>query len=130
MASTDPVAAAHHGFTVNQNDGIYRRGIRYSIEKKLEVAAEYRRCEQAQNGALPNKADIARKCGVGRGFITKVENELLVHDGMIPPDQTQQEQVRSAGGHTIDNFDAFILMMLYLEEPSRSMQATWNTSFC
>jgi len=121
MTTVDPESAAQYGLSVNQNHGCYQRGTSYSIEKKLEVAEVYRRHEQASNGGRPNVTKVAVICRVRRKFVAKVENELLIFGRVIHPKKIQQKRQVGPGASTIDSLDAFVLLMLYLEEPSRSL---------
>jgi transposase len=123
MTTLDPESAAQYGVVVNQNDGFYQRGTSYSIEKKLEVAEMYRSQEQARGGGRPNISNIAKICRVSRTFVAKVENELLLSGRVVHPNEIQQECQLGPGAKTIDSLDAFVLLMLYLEEPSRSLSS-------
>ena len=83
MTTVDPESAAQYGLAVNQNHGLYQRRASYSIEKKMEVAEVYRSHEKASNGGRPNLTNGAVICRVGRNFVAKVQNELLVFGRVI-----------------------------------------------
>ena len=75
MTSVDPDTAAQYGLVVNQNHGLYQRGVPYDIVKKLEVAEVYRSHQRAVNGGRPVLTQVARICKVNRNFVANVENE-------------------------------------------------------
>jgi hypothetical protein len=52
-----------------------------------------------------------------------VENELVVFGRVIHPKKIQQKHQFGPGANTIDSLDAFVLLMLYLEEPSQSLSS-------
>jgi hypothetical protein len=50
MATITPDIAARYGLSMNQQNGIYKPGVSYGIEKKLEVAGVYQRHEEENQG--------------------------------------------------------------------------------
>jgi hypothetical protein len=108
MPSIPPEVAAQYGLSVNTNGGVFRRGRSYDVSKKLEVAIAYQRRLEA--GMLrPNKAEIGRECLVGRSFVMKVEEELLLHNKVIDPQELQQRRAHGAGAKCIDTFDSPVM---------------------
>ena len=64
------------GVNLNQQGGIYRNGASLSYTKKLEVASAYSTEKDAAGGRRPNITAIAQQCGISRGYVRKVEEEL------------------------------------------------------
>ena len=119
--------AAENGACINQSNGIYVRGHRYSFAKKLEVAAKFRLASsRAQQQEKKVKLDIvAKPCGVSRKFMDKIRHELLVHGRVLSPSDVVGSvgQAGGAGVRTLDQFDRFVLLQLRMEEPSRSLSS-------
>ena len=65
MAPVCPDVAAEYGLSVNQNGGLYRRGVSYDTEKKIEVNVEIERTMEANNGAREPVWN-GRQCGIRR----------------------------------------------------------------
>jgi hypothetical protein len=64
---------------VNQNGGMYVRGKAYDLLKKLQVAEAY--IKKKEGGERrPNLKRIASECGVSWAFVSKIEQEILVHE--------------------------------------------------
>ena len=119
--------AAENGAEVNQSNGIYVRGQRYSFAKKLEVAAKFRLASRRaqRQGKKVKIAVVTKACGVSRKFMDKIRQELLVHGRVLPPSDVVGSvgQVRGAGVRSLDQFDRFVLLQLRTEEPSRSLSS-------
>jgi len=64
------------GANINQHGTIYRSGASLPYTKKLEVASAYSTERDAAGGKRPNISAIAQQCGVSRGYVRKVEEEL------------------------------------------------------
>ena len=110
------VNAASYGLATNEHQGTYHRGVPYDVKEKLRVADAIKR----QGNAL-NFSAVSKECKVSRFFVRKVWGEMLCHGGrVVDPKTITQRRVRGAGEKTFDEFDHCILIILYLEEPSRS----------
>lgn len=117
IAQVSPEAASRHGLATNKNNGLYRNGASYPVEKKLLVEASYKQKQAATPGKRPGINAIARECGVSKMFVLKVEKELIQHGEVQPVNK------KSRGGSEkkLDDLDCYVLYMLYLEEPSRAL---------
>jgi len=75
--------AGAFGGNINQHGSFYFQGQAYGHSKKLQVAVEYRIAErEAQRlHRVANVSAVARQCGVGRKFVAKVRDELLLMIG-------------------------------------------------
>ena len=73
-----PDIAARYGLAVNQNNGTYKPGVSYGIERKLEVAGVYQRLEDENQGSRPKISDVATECDtcVSTKMVRKIEAEL------------------------------------------------------
>lgn len=116
-AVVSPEAAARHGLSTNSNQGMYKNGATYGIEKKLLVAECYTRKKQEAGGRRPVLARIAEECRVSKNFVKTIEMELLEHGDILPPKKKKGPQEK------IDAFDSIILFMLFLQEPSQSLSS-------
>jgi hypothetical protein len=114
--NVDPETAARHGLSINVNQGIYHRGKPYDITVKLRVRAAI----QAQGEGL-NFTAVGKACGVTPFYVRKVWGEMLCNDGdIIDPQRIKQRRAIGPGAKTFDEMDHFVLLFLYMEEPSRS----------
>ena len=108
--------AASFGLAVNEHGGIYKRGMPHDIVTKLSVSAAIKR-----RGSGFTVSAVAKDCKVSRYFVRKVHEEMLENDGNIIDPRTQkQHRARGAGTYTFTEFDHYVLLFLYLEEPSRT----------
>ena len=119
--------AAKNGAHLNQNNGVYVRGQRYSFAKKLEVAAAYEIASSRarQQGKTAKPGSIAKLCRVSNDFVVKIRRELMVHGRVLPPSDVLGGvgAQRGAGARTLDQFDRFVLLQLRMKEPSRSLSS-------
>jgi len=115
--------AASQGASINANNGIYVNGQSYGLAKKLEVAAVLKGEERRAYPQSPSINAIAQKCQCSWSFVEKIRLELLHHGRVIPPSEIikNRDGPRGAGSKSLNEFDRFVLLQLYLEEPSRSL---------
>jgi len=117
--------AIRHSANINKHGGAYINGHSHSFLKKLEVGAKYNNALRNGNGIRPNISELARECRVSRGFVKKVEEELLREGRILTPSEIQQNKAGlvGPGSRSFDEIDSAILLFLYLEEPSRSLRS-------
>ena len=117
--------AGQHGFAINSNNGIYKRGRSYDMPKKMEVAAAL------QASQHPNISDVSKQCKVSTTFVRKILTELVEHGELLPPDQKRRHKTSGPGAKTLDEIDAYVILLLYMEEPSRGLHkyALWLEYF-
>jgi hypothetical protein len=76
---------------------------------------------EASNGWRPKITKVASMCQVDHKCVTKVEKELMRFGKVLHPDMIKQKWWYGPDANTIDSLDAFILLMMYLDEPTRSL---------
>jgi len=114
-------AAIFHAFDFNAHDGAYENGKSYGHEKKIEVATSLIAAQNAR-GARPNISAIQKQCRVGWHFVRKVEKELLDYGRVLAPNEKPRHcKYKGPGSKTLDEFDTWIILQLYLAEPSRCL---------
>mmetsp|Transcript_8885 Transcript_8885/g.14506 ORF Transcript_8885/g.14506 Transcript_8885/m.14506 type:complete len:207 (+) Transcript_8885:41-661(+) len=113
--------AIQHGADINQHGGIYINGKAYDYIKKMEVAEAYINAKAANEGRRPNIEALARNCKVNGHLITKIEKELKTHGWVLHPKEVYKnpEGPIGPGSKSIGETGAFVLYLLYSEEPSR-----------
>ena len=111
------------GAKLNQYGGVYISGQAYDYRKKIEVAASYHAAKANNGGERPNISELARDCHVSRKFVEKIEKELQNYGRVVDPKDILQnkEGPIGPGSKTIDENDSFVLLLLYLDEPSRTL---------
>ena len=124
VESARRAVASLHGTRVNQHGGIYNQGVSFSFAKKVEIAAAYEAAKTANNGGnRPNQTALAAYCRVSRKTIQKVERELEQYGRVLNPAEIQanRDVPRGPGSKALDEIDNFVILFLYLQEPSRSL---------
>jgi hypothetical protein len=122
MACIGPEYVALHGLSVNKNGGTYQHGGASSIDKKLAVAAVNYQClKEANGGNIPQITQVDSVCSMSRNFVRNIENEMVVHGRVLHPKELQQDRIIGPGARTLDELDAFILLLLYLVKESRTL---------
>jgi hypothetical protein len=61
--------AGQHGFAINSNYGIYKRGSSYDITKKMEFSAALQATQH------PNITSVSKQCMVSRTFVRRIVTE-------------------------------------------------------
>ena len=112
-----------HGYELNNNDGMYTRGSYYNHQKKSSVGVEYEVMKATSASGVVNISELARKCKVGWTFAKKVADEMETEGAVVDPAESYKGRTiqRGPGSKSLDSRDCFILMYLYLEEPSRTL---------
>lgn len=113
------------GADVNENGGIYVPGKPYDYLKKVQVGREYLLAKAANNGNRPSIRALSRKCKVNWHFVNKVEKELLKYDRVLRPDEVRKNRVGpiGPGSKSLGAEGAFVLYLLFSEEPSRTLSS-------
>ena len=86
------------GANINQHGTIYRSGASLPYTKKLEVASAYSTERDAAGGKRPNITAIAQQCGVGRGYVRMVEEELNEFGRVLQHDERRKHNSLSNTG--------------------------------
>ncbi|KAL3795065.1 hypothetical protein HJC23_006386 [Cyclotella cryptica] len=123
--------ASQHGCHLNKNEGLYVRWSYYNKEKKVSVGAEYNKMkrEAIKNGEQRvNISELGRICNVGWDYAKKVASEIESSGRVIDPSEVYQTRdvPRGPGSIAMDQTDCFVLLFLYLEEPSRTLSQYVN----
>jgi len=99
------------------------RGEAYPFLTKLKVATAFI-TEKDATGGRPNIEGLRKRFSVSRGFIRKVEKELLEHGRALHPSERQKnKRAGYPGSRVLDEMDYAVLIFLYLEEPSRNLRS-------
>jgi hypothetical protein len=122
----DDLPSGVHGMLTNNNGGSYIRGQSYPLVTKIRVGDAI--CLAKRLGSYV-KNRIAAECRVSNKFVTKVEDELLIHKRVLTPKEVKQMQrvarvelgTVGVGCNTIDTHDRYVLYALYLDQPYRSL---------
>ena len=119
-----PDITTQYGFNINANHGVYLHGRSYGYEKKVEVAAALITAQNEMGGGRPNILIIGQQCKVGWHFVNKIEKELAEYGRVLNPNEIpSQRAITGPGSKMLDEFDAFIILQLYLDDPSRSLSS-------
>ena len=111
------------GAQVNHYGGVYVNGRAHSIRKKTEIRDLY--MLRSLDGLVrPNLSEIAAVCAVSRTCVRQIENEVL-GSGTIsgPPVPTGRG---GYGAYSMDLVDYWLVILLYREEPSRTIGSYVN----
>ena len=103
----------------------YKCGSSYDITKKMEVAAALQATQH------PNISDVSKQCKVSTTFVRKILTELVEHGELLPPDQKRRHMTSGPGAKKLDEIDAYVILLLYMEEPSKGLHtyALWLEYF-
>jgi hypothetical protein len=119
------LAATAHGYELNRNGGNYVKGSYYSMDKKTSVAIEYEQMkrEASARGTKVNISELAKRCNVGWKYANKVAKEIECRGTVVDPSTAydEREVPRGPGSKSFDTRDCFVLLFLYLTEPSRTL---------
>ncbi len=119
--------AVQQGYEINVNNGVYVQGKAYSHAKRLEVASALLVAQKETGGARPNISSVARQCKVSRAFVRKIELEVqdqgtVILPRMLLPNGKKRDKKESGpGARTLDALDTFVILILYIKEPSRAL---------
>ena len=115
--------AVSAGREINNHGRMYKRGAAYPVDLKLEVADAYQE-EARQSGKRPCLTNLAKRFRVDRKTVTKVEAELFAQGRVIPPEEIRANQDRPVGpgSQSLCQFELYIIMMLYWEDPKRHLR--------
>jgi transposase len=120
MSAVNPDLAASHGYSSNQNGGLYQRGLPYDVLAKLRVGQKYLELLE-QDGRPPHFSRVARETQVGDHFVKKVVKEMLSKEGIRDDSDIERLQYRGIGSKTLDDVDEVALILLLREQPSRTL---------
>jgi len=112
--------ASQHGLKVNEHGRVYLSGSSMSFGQKVQVAAEYAKAKSDNCGSRPNLSALARRCQVSRGLVRKVEADIVSCGRVI---KKGKDVPVGPGSRSMSGLDMFVIMMLYHEEPSRSLKS-------
>ena len=121
----DASFAARHGVALNEHSRVYHNGKALPYEQKVTIAAKYLRASTAAEGARPVISSLAKECLVTRATITKVENELFSFGRVLHPKEirSNRQMPLGPGSVSFNDLDAFVILALYHEEPSRTLRS-------
>lgn len=125
MVAPSKLMAWQLGADINRHGRVYAQGKSYSYIEKVEVAARYLDALTANEGRRPNLRQLQRDCKVSWSFVRKIERELRTHGRVLNPGEVYKNQPGpiGPGSKTIGEAGAFVLYLLYSEEPSRVLSS-------
>ena len=117
--------ALSSGREISSNGRMYVNGAACDIEIKLAVADTYQRIARERRLVRPNHSEIAILHSVDPKFVKKVEEELWCHGRVLSPQEIRGNADRPIGPGSISlsQYDFFIIMRLYWENPSRGLKS-------
>lgn len=120
----DPLAISA-GREISSRGRVFNNGAAHSFELKVAVGITYQEMVAHEGGGLPNYTAIADIHRVDPGFVKKVESELFVHGRVLSPEEIRANADRpiGPGSQTVCDHELFIIMMLYYQNPSRSIRS-------
>ena len=70
-------------------------------------------------------SDDDDECRVGKGFVAKIECELIENDRVLPPEEIYMARVNpiGPGSRSMSGEDFFVLYILYRQQPTRSLKS-------
>ena len=117
--------AGEHGFDINSNNGAYMCGTSYNLTKKVEVSAALQTSQAKSTSEHPNITSVSQQCKVSRSFVRTFAGEVEQHGKALLPDQKGRHTDSEPGAKELDEIDTFIILLLYMEEPSLGLM-TWH----
>ena len=116
--------ASRHGLSINVEGRPYKNGFPLTFDQKVSIGSAYLKARDDNHGARPNITALARQCKVDRGTITKIEKEMISEGRVKDPIEILRERERPTGPGSIclRDIDAFVIMMLYHQEPSMTLR--------
>jgi transposase len=118
MAANNPFDGASYGLNTNDNGGQYQNGRSYDMVKKFEVAKVYK--EMMDSTGKASSRNVAAATGVSKKFALKVINEVT-SGGLVDPATVERDHVRGRGARSLTVADEALLLSLYNDCPSRSL---------
>ena len=117
--------ALSSGREISSNGRMYVNGAACDMEIKLAVADTYQRIARERRLVRPNHSEIAILHSVDPKFVKKVEEELWCHGRVLSPQEIRGNADRPIGPGSISlsQYDFFIIMRLYWENPSRGLKS-------
>ena len=125
--------ASRHGVLNKDNGGFYQSGKTYGLEVKLFVAAKYLDHKERRGGLRPVLRKVAADCRVEWNFVAKIERELMENERVLAPDEkylAHATNLVGPGSRSMSDEDFFLLYMLFLQEPMRSLKSYVYWLFC
>mmetsp|Transcript_32652 Transcript_32652/g.68486 ORF Transcript_32652/g.68486 Transcript_32652/m.68486 type:complete len:205 (-) Transcript_32652:574-1188(-) len=112
------------GGLLNKNDGVYLCGRTYGLAKKIEVATAYQ-ASKGRTDVGTSINSVLKQCKVSWHFVEKIRDELLFHGRVLSPSEVSANKniKRGAGSKSLSEFDRFIIMQLFTENPSKNQQS-------
>ena len=124
MASINTDYVVSFGMKTNQNNGNYRHGVAYDIQKKIEIVDKYEEllAKSREHGTkLPSARTVAKEVHVSKTAVSKVLKEHK-NGGLIDPRDNPQYRYIGPGSKTLDEVDEVVLLSLR-ENPQRSLRS-------
>lgn len=112
---------------VNLNGGFFKHGVRYTMEKKLEVLQTFLELQRAadndyhQNGRLKTR-QVAEAAKVSVGYAHRVISEYLETGGLLDPNVAKEDLRETRRQYTkISPLDTIVLLSLRAENDQMTL---------
>ena len=115
--------ALEHGYHVSSKSVPYKRCSSYNFVKKIEVAAAIQSAQAGSRYEHLNISSVSRECKFSRKFVRKIVKELTQFGKVLIPEESRRQGNSGPGARTLDEVDLFVILVLYMEEPSRSLHS-------
>jgi hypothetical protein len=117
--------SAHHGALTNNNGGFYQLGKSHGLEVKLLVAVKYLDHKERLGGLRPVVTQVAAKCRIWKGFVCKIERELMESGRVLTPNEiyNARDIAIGPGSKTMTEEEMFVLYQLCQAELTWSLKS-------
>ena len=122
--------ANEHGYHVNSKNVPYKDGASYNLAKKMKVAAAIQACQAGNMSEHPNIRFVSCACKVSSFFEENCQGAPTTWQGADPRRNKEEQQIWTRCKE-LDEIDAFVVLLLYMEEPSWGLHthALWLEHF-
>lgn len=121
--------AAQQGHSINGHGRAYKNGAAKTKAEKVTIAAEYLKAKSAANNEEPDIHLLSQTLKVSEGMIRKVRSELQDYGEVLSPEEIRARGrlnrgvPAGPGSLALSPTDEVVLYVLYLLEPSRSLNS-------
>ena len=125
MSDSRRQVLADIGVSINNNGGTYQHGRRLPIDKRIDIAEEYLRQKDTNNGSRPNVAHVARTCQVGYNTVKRIAEIVDVNglESLVEFERGYENRDKGGREKALTPVDKFVLVRLLEMEPSRCLKS-------
>ena len=123
--------ATCHNLLVNTKGWPYKHGFALTFDQQVSFCSIYLKAIYDKDDTCPNITAVARQCKVPRVTILKIKKEVMSKGRVKDPIEIHWEREHPTGPGSIclRDIDAFVIMMLYHQEPSTTLRGYVNGLF-